>query len=177
MTPYSLPFREKWQNNKSAFHLKDTNWTLAKFNHEGHSGQCQPLIFFSWALTTYVFLVTNFAAIGVGKLGIRSSHVKISGRSSLENSTDARNVSARHNDGGRERDSNDPARLASSLVHDRIACRCQNCRSARHRCQLVRLNLKNKFTEHYYRAVSDLKPLTKQNFWKILRKIVFAWSI
>ncbi|KAJ3643300.1 hypothetical protein Zmor_026022 [Zophobas morio] len=49
------------------------------------------LLFFSWVLTTYVFVVTEFAAIGVGKRAIRSNNVKISGRSSLdENRTQVR---------------------------------------------------------------------------------------
>lgn len=41
-----------------------------------------------WVLTSYVFLVTSFAAILVGKRGIRSHHVKISGRSSLDEDTE-----------------------------------------------------------------------------------------
>lgn len=45
------------------------------------------LLFFSWVLTSYVLLVTSFAAIGVGKRAIRSIHVKISGRSSLAENT------------------------------------------------------------------------------------------
>jgi hypothetical protein len=41
--------------------------------------------------TSYVFVVTEFEAIGVGKRAIRSNHVKISGRSSLdENRTQVR---------------------------------------------------------------------------------------
>lgn len=55
------------------------------------------LLFFGWVLTSYVFLVTSFAAIGVGKRGIRSSHVKFSGRSSL---ADNLKVNARHRNKG-----------------------------------------------------------------------------
>lgn len=72
------------------------------------------LLFFSWVLTSYVFLVTKFAASGVGNRAIRSRHVKISGRSSLAKCGLEMRVTAMADYAPR---SGPSARLSSPLVY------------------------------------------------------------
>lgn len=85
MTPYSLRFRAKSKKYPGGiltpghYHIEMFRWV----EREGLSGLCQIVIILQ--LGTYHLRIPRhkFAAIGVGELGIRSSHVKISGRSSL----------------------------------------------------------------------------------------------
>lgn len=82
MTPYST-FCTRAQKLERDISAAAVSPPSPKGCHHGGS-----LVLRRWVLTSYVFLVTSFAAILVGKRGIRSHHVKISGRSSLDEDTE-----------------------------------------------------------------------------------------